>query len=475
LSVNFATFLKRRWFLGILATLLAAQSAAAVDITGVLPGSLAQPQVHGLLQPAGGGDPYTDELFTGSFDVIGYLDTGSSGVVISDFTAFLLDLPTQPGVTFEDVAAGGTTEFEVSVPVNLRINSTNNPDVNNLGTYEAVYDKVYGPLRTQVGPVDSVFDVYGMPVMLGKHVVIDPTQSDPVLLLSAPAYIYEPGTPFNPATVDTNPGIPTTSHHVQLSYGDFTPYTRLTPANAEGPVQAHNPFLGPSPTSGAPDDSPPVTLTFGDRQTSGSFLLDTGGGASFLSSDRAADLGVRLVDPFDLENPQLERFDPDNPGLPGTLIENQFQLQLQGVDGEPFSIAGFYLDMMVVETIEGSSDLNDPNNIRYISAPFLINDITVEDAEGMTLTLDGVFGINFLLDSVLAEGLDITEQASPFRWVTFDEPNGVLGLDLGLVPEPSSIVLAGCGLLALSGYAWRRRATWRRWRAAGQSPGKAGG
>ncbi len=458
------TFYKSSGILAAIALLvLGGRVAWAVDIEGVLPGSLAQPQVHGLLQPAGGGDPYTSDIFIGAFNVVGYLDTGSSGIVISDLTRELLALPTEPGVNFEDVAAGGTTDFDVSVPINVRINSTNHPDINNIDTYESVYDKSYGPLRAQVGPNDSIYDIYGMPTMLGKHVVLDPKQSDEVLLLSAPAYIYEPGTPFNPATQNTNPGIPTTSHHVQLSYGEFDRFTRLTPSDAEPPVLAHNPFIGPNPTAGlfdeeVTDDAPPVRFTFGGRETSGSLLLDTAGGASFISTPLAAELGVRLVDPFDFENPQLEMFDPDNPQLPGTLIENQFSLALQGVDGAVIPIAGFYLDEMVLQTLEGGPDLHDPDNLRFLGAPFLVNDIYLEADTGEELILDGILGMNFLLDSVSVDGLNIEEAASPFNWVTFDEPNGILGLDLGgVVPEPSSFALAACGLAALAALAHRRR------------------
>ena len=45
--------------------------------------------------------------------------------------------------------------------------------------------------------------------------------------------------------------------------------------------------------------------------------------------------------------------------------------------------------------------------------------------------------------------VDLCEaSAGPFDWVTFDEPNGILGLDLIAVPEPSSLVPPA--------WAWRR-------------------
>jgi len=71
----------------------------------------------------------------------------------------------------------------------------------------------------------------------------------------------------------------------------------------------------------------------------------------------------------------------------------------------------------------------------YKQAPVLVCDITVSDPKtGEKYTLDGVFGMNFLVASAkLTEGLlpDIGKLTEgPFDWVVFDEPNGVLGVQL---------------------------------------------
>jgi hypothetical protein len=60
---------------------------------------------------------------------------------------------------------------------------------------------------------------------------------------------------------------------------------------------------------------------------------------------------------------------------------------------------------------------------------------------------------------VASIALDLGDaRESPYQWITFDEPNGILGLDLGInVPEPSTYVMAGTGLFMLMGCAWRKR------------------
>jgi hypothetical protein len=221
-------FLRIKVLLLLVALATLGPVARAVDYQGVQPFSLDQPQVNTLVQPAAGGDPYSLDLFGfETFNIPVFLDTGSSGVVISKFTADLWEIPRTPGVQFNDVAIGGTTAFEVSPPVRLRIAPSSAEDVDNLNTFETVYNQAYGPMRVQIGPTaqaDLPLDVFGMPVMMGKNVVIDPKPGNGGLTFQQ-SYIYEPGTPFNPATAATNPGIPTTNRQVELSYGDFDRFT----------------------------------------------------------------------------------------------------------------------------------------------------------------------------------------------------------------------------------------------------------
>ncbi len=453
-------------------------TALAVDIEGVFPIGFDQPQVEMILQPEVGGDPYLFDLGFGIklFNITAFLDTGSSGIVISQSTADALSVPRTPGVTFEDVAIGGGTEFAVSQPVNVRVAADGNTDVGNLATFPTVYNQAYNSVRLQIGPTNVSpdpaslpIDIVGMPVMMGKTVVMDPRPLNVPVGFPEPmkTYIYDPGTPFDPAQADSNPGIPTTSHHVALSYGNFDRFTQTTPDGAAPATQNHNPFIGPDPVRAFEvnppvDNTPMVDIGFGGLHAQGSFLFDTGAIASFISTDLAAKLNVRYVEgTIGSEEPRLELFDPlALPEAPGVLIGNQFFLPVQGV-GTTVTVAGFFLDSLLLQTLEGSSDPNDPNNIKYLGAPVYVTDIELTDAETQqTLVLDGIFGMNFLVASaLLTPELDILDaSAGPYNWLTFDEPNGVLGLDLGIVvPEPGSIVLAGVGLIALVMYGWRRR------------------
>ncbi|MGC8625637.1 MAG: PEP-CTERM sorting domain-containing protein, partial [Phycisphaerae bacterium] len=53
-----------------------------------------------------------------------------------------------------------------------------------------------------------------------------------------------------------------------------------------------------------------------------------------------------------------------------------------------------------------------------------------------------------------------SQDTNGFSWFTFNQPDGLLGLTLAPVPEPSVwlLLLVGAGTLAL----WPRRGTWRR-------------
>jgi hypothetical protein len=198
-------------------------------------------------------------------------------------------------------------------------------------------------------------------------------------------------------------------------------------------------FIGPNPVaaldpSAPPDNTPGITLTLAGNQATGSFLFDTGAAGSFVSTDLAAAINVRYRDgTFGTADPLLELFDPADPSAPGMLLPNQFQLTISGIGGSQRA-AGFFLDFLSVPTVEG-----DPLN--YIGAPVLVFDISVQDPNTLdTLTLDGVFGMNFLVASAFFDEVTFILDplnTGPFDWLVFDEPNGLLGLQLaGAPPVP---------------------------------------
>ena len=71
----------------------------------------------------------------------------------------------------------------------------------------------------------------------------------------------------------------------------------------------------------------------------------------------------------------------------------------------------------------------------------LVADVTVEDpVTHQTLTLDGDFGFNYLTASTNITGTGETSVGA-FDWVTFDQPHGLIGLQLPGAPAipPGSI------------------------------------
>ncbi|HEX2973706.1 MAG TPA: pepsin/retropepsin-like aspartic protease family protein [Tepidisphaeraceae bacterium] len=430
--------------LAALLILLSCVTAAfATDIEGVQPAALDQPRINllirrGLNQPPLTGKAEQNALLQlmepdakpkQTFNIQAFLDTGASGVVLSANTAKSLKITSASlngaPIVFHDVGVAGGDTFHVSEPLYLAMaafhpgTDTDDPARD--------YRQQAGPIRAQVGPLGGGgllemmvggLDVAGMPVMTGKVAVIDPK---PVNGFddTMRAYLYKPGTRFNPAQAKRDPGIPPVNRHVRLSYASFARFTHTTPANALGPTIVRNPFIGPDPTSPTKPAGPVgITIAHNGKTSQGSWLLDTGAAASLLSTQQAAAVGIRY-------RPGTEG--TATPILDGVPQDQQFTLTVGGIGGQRKS-AGFYLNELRVPTTEGDI-------LIYRPAPVLVCDITVEDAKTQQrLTLDGVFGMNFLAASAkIGEGLlpDIGKLTEgPFEWIVFDEPNALLGLQL---------------------------------------------
>lgn len=434
----------------------------ATDIVGVQSASIDQPRINAYVSLTDGGDPLVGDFGGGvtTFNIQAFYDTGASGILLSEGTADSLGIQRQmvggsPAV-YSDVGVVGTDNFNISQPVYVSLAPfTDTADIDNPNTFAQTYTQRIGPVRTQIGPAGTIvdpvlgdLDVIGVPAMAGKVVVIDPKPAN-TFADTLRTYVYAPGTPFDPAGAEVDPGIPETNRHVKLSYGSFDRFTTTTPGAAP-PTLAENPFIGPNPVlkldAGAPaDNTPAVVVSSGSKSSAGSWLLDTGAAASIMSKAQAAALGVSY-DPATVGT--------DDPVLLGVDAGRQFQLTIGGIGGTS-KVAGFLVPQLTVPTAEG-----DP--LVFTDAPVLVSDITVVDPiTGQSLTLDGVFGMNFLVATAsLTEGapgdLPSIDNLTPgaFDWITFDQPNGVLGLQLtGAVPEPASLAIFG-----IAGVLLRRRA-----------------
>lgn len=426
------------------------QSASAVDIQGVLPVAADQPQIMALLEnPTTGAVVYGSGQYAGAYAIQAYLDTGTSSILLSQETANALGLglATNNGqnVTISDVALGGVDSYYVSNPYNVltapfSVNTDTTignppPPVNAFGNPVGsvgmeVSQQAANPL---IGPID----IMGMPVMQGNVTDFYLTPANNVTNLNnlqeTQTWIYPAGTPYNPAALTTNPGIVPTQYQVQMSFASFSQFTTVTPSTASGPIQVANPFIGPNPVTGADANIPPVSIAFTEatptgtvtNTATGSFLFDTGAQASFISQAEATKLGIAVLTDAN-GNPYLVD------SATGQTLANQFTLPLTGAGGASIEAAGFYLNSLTLQTVQGVK-------ITFDGAPVLVENFTLTDpSTGQTLTLDGDLGMNFFEPSMTANLSQLN--ATAFTWMTFDQPNGMLGLSLA-VPESSTMVL----------------------------------
>ncbi|HEX8913863.1 MAG TPA: SdrD B-like domain-containing protein [Humisphaera sp.] len=423
---------------------------STTDITGVEAAAFDQPQVHALFRNSPTGNPLGGTGPDDGYAIKAFLDTGASSVLLSQETAQALGLDpivyNGQQVTFHDIGVAGGEAFDVSPAVYGGLAPVRSISDGDLPVSD--FDSTFGPVRTQINqnPADSMlggFDVIGMPAMQGKVVVMDPTPlnaSDPTQFDGMRTFLYAPGTPYNAAARATDPGIPAVNRHVKVSYGNFGPFTSVSPAGAPKPTISSNPFVGPNPVraAGTVDNTPGVALADNGKTTTGSFLLDTGAASSFISTAVAGQLGVRYrAGTYATDNPILEYTN-------GTLVPNQFVVPIGGIGGS-VNAAGYKIDSLTLPTTEGEG-------IRFLDAPVLVLDVTVQNpSTGQTLTLDGDLGMNYFVASTSLDGggLGGGAAAGAFDWVTFDQPNGLLGLQLDgagpVSPPPPPVTTATIG------------------------------
>jgi hypothetical protein len=317
----------------------------------------------------------------GRFEVnYAFLDTGGSGILLSLETANLLGIGVEPNARFVDIGIGGDEYFDVSEPlyIGLADYEEKNPGEPN------VY-KVLGPGRVQVkkesaGILGQPLDIMGVPVMAGRIVVLNSGATNDLGHFAAE--IKEPG----------DPSIPKVDLTVALQFENF-----LNPNNPKNipplPSLSHNPVI----------DN--IVIGYRGKRSKGNWLFDTGATVSFISTDQAKRIGLM-----------------DKNGRP--LVTQAFSVPVGGV-GAMVQIPGFEIDELTVPTLSG-------RNLVYDKPRLGVHDITYFDEDkGKFVTLDGVFGSNFLCATAKMEdlfSLDIGKTA--FEKIVLDMRQGLLGFDV---------------------------------------------
>jgi hypothetical protein len=317
----------------------------------------------------------------GRFEVnYAFLDTGGSGILLSRETANLLGVGVEPNARFVDIGIGGDEYFDVSEPLYIGL-----ADYEEKNPRERDVYKVLGPGRVQVkqepaGILGQPLDIMGVPVMAGRIVVLNSGATNDLGHFAAE--IKEPG----------DPSIPKVDLTVALRFENF-----LNPNNPKNipplPSLSHNPVI----------DN--IVIGYRGKRSKGNWLFDTGATISFISTDQAKRISIM-----------------DKNGRP--LLTQAFSVPVGGV-GAIVQIPGFEIDELTVPTLSG-------RNLVYDKPRLGVHDITYfdEDKEKF-VTLDGVFGSNFLCATVKMEdlfSLDIGKTA--FEKIVLDMRQGLLGFDI---------------------------------------------
>lgn len=431
--------------LGLSIASFVCHSAGAATTTTLAIQNVAQdvaysPQIHAILKDPstgavlqgngayGGYGSYSSSL-SGSgpyYDIQGYLDTGTSGILLSQGAqqGLGVKLATYNGtpVTYTDTGLGGAASYNVSTPYDL---STAQMSSANYGAQPPTneYTNDIGAVRMETS-TSGGYNILGMPVMQGKVTVFHPGNfNDLTNPIPTTSYIYNPGTPYNPSSLNSDPGIVPTPYKVQLSFASFSSSSLTQPAGAPGPVEDANPFIGPDPLDpqGSTAGIPPVQLALTEpsasggitRTSTGSFLFDTGAQVSFISTAEAANLGIS--ENVSAGTTTLVYTDT------GKAVPNQFSPPIAGAGGSSASPAGFYLDSLTLQTTGGQV-------IKFVNAPVAVLNITVTNpTTGQPITLAGDLGMNFFESGGLTNNFN-----NGFQWFALDQPNGLLGISPAL-------------------------------------------
>jgi hypothetical protein len=320
---------------------------------------------------------------------VAILDTGASGHVLSAATAARFGVEPERGSRYVETGMSGDHTLGVSRPTTLGIADLEPEDdeaAPRRGSRPAPFRLSGQRLLLNEAPSDpaaallspgSMVDVVGMPLIRERAVEITATGDT----LAAVAVRLHP----------TAAGLRIDAW-IALELVDFN---RRDPRNR-----------GPLPSLATTPVVPEVTLTVGATDVDGEWLLDTGAVCSMISTAAARRLGL-----------------VDANGTPSRPPD--FTLPIGGVGGGHQTLPGFRLDQLTIATTDGRT-------LVFPSPAVVVHDVSTEGADGTTLTLDGILGMNLLLPS--GSGMTMLgasrQLPGPFERVVIDVAGKRLGVRL---------------------------------------------
>ena len=398
-----------------------------------------------------------------------FIDTGASSFVISKITAegdpanLVLGLGLYPpgdnSRDWDETGIGGVETGWVSDPYKLRI-ANGSPGAAYSDALYSLYEGEHGLwVRKDEGLGESFYtvvdpvNVIGMPVIRQRLMVMDP--SDVIEILTTPIEQVTGTGRMQTDLVksdDQTYVFPQTNITFEMYLQSFPPVP--SPPDDPDLSYSENPMLSN------------VTITDATGSVTKDWLFDTGAGSSFISFERAKDTGL-----IPSQYADVDAFLAANPGTATTVVA--------GIGADTTTVPILNLDEIRIPDKYGDFDVVWQNV-----------DVLVLDVAG----LDGVFGMNLLMPSATLDfteldvGLDLfdllfnadllTDEEflellaglGPGYWagvlealanpsfveceaMIFDatDPNNVeFRMYSNVVPEPTSVVLLACAVLALA-------------------------
>ncbi|MEO6027546.1 MAG: retropepsin-like aspartic protease [Candidatus Binatia bacterium] len=323
---------------------------------------------------------------------VAILDTGASGHVLSAATAARFGLKAETGSRYVETGMSGDHSLEVSRPATLDVTDLVPEDEDaprgrrgqrtapasvRLSGQRVLLNEAPSDLSAALLSPGSIVDVIGMPLIRDHVVEIEP-QDEAGAALAVRLHPSAAG-----LAVDA---------WVALTLVDFN---RRDPRN-RGPV----PSLATNPVV------PGVRTVLGAADAEGDWLLDTGATCTMISTATAKRLGL-----------------VDASGTP--TRRPAFTLPVGGIGGGSTSLQGFRLDRLELRADRGRT-------LVFPDAAVVVHDITTTRADGITVTLDGLLGMNLLLPS--GSGMTMLgaggQRPSPFARVVIDAAGERLGFAL---------------------------------------------